>query len=238
MCTRWIAGLSLQTGPNSPFPTAKFFLRSFAKGGEKGDGRKNKGTLLRSSKGTTPSPPSAESWRQYRSGMCPWNIRSWLLWRSGSLSPLADGDKSVQLGELEDGSRWKIGVSPCWLWLSLSPGVSVSLSCERRAQRQGPPTRCSSCPGADGKGAAARGRPGRGAARNVLRPHLHFLTSARAMPWFVLSDCSGDAEKGEWQRQNRYRAPVRVQMLSLALSKAPQSGTVSHCHTVTCVSHR
>lgn len=107
MCTRWIVELSPQAGPNSPFPTAKFFLRSFAKGGERGYGRKNKGTLLRSSKGTTPSPPSAESWRQYRSGMYLWNIRSWLLCRSGSLSshlPLVNGDKSVQLGELEDRS--------------------------------------------------------------------------------------------------------------------------------------
>lgn len=112
VCTRWIVELSLQTGPNSPFPTAKFILRSFAKGGEKGYGRKNKGTLLRSSKGTAPSPPSVESWRQYRSGIYPWNIRSWLLWRSDSLSshfPLVNGDKSVQLGELEDRSPCHAG---------------------------------------------------------------------------------------------------------------------------------
>lgn len=112
MCTRWIIGLSPQTGLNSPFPTAKFFLRSFAKGGERGYGRKNKGTLLRSSKGTTPSSPSAESWRRYRSGMCPWNIRSWLLWRSSSLSshlPLVNGDKSMQLGHLEDQSLRRVG---------------------------------------------------------------------------------------------------------------------------------
>lgn len=117
VCTLWIVG-ALQTGPNSPFPTAKFFLRSSAKGGEKGYGRKNKGALLRSSKGTTPSPPSAESWRRYKSGMCPWNIRSWLLWRSVSLSshlPLVNGDKSVQPGDVEDGVP-----------AVLAPAVSVS----------------------------------------------------------------------------------------------------------------
>lgn len=204
MCTRWIVELSPQTGPNSPFPTAKFFLRSFAKGGEKGYGRKNKGTFLRSSKGTAPSPPSAESWRQNRSGMYLWNIRSWLLWRSGSLSsplPLMNGDKSGQLGELEDRSLRRSG--------HFCPLESACLlSCERRARGQGTPTRCLPSPGADGKAAGVWGRPGHVPPRNVLRPHLHFLTFARAMPWFVLSDCSGDVGKEECQRQNRYRAPV------------------------------
>lgn len=108
-------------------------------------------------------------------------------------------------------ATWTSGGSespPCRLWPFLSLGVSVFVSCEHRAQGQGTPTRCSSSPGANGKGAAARGRPGRVSPRNVLRPHLHFLTFARAMPWFVLSDCSGDVGKGECQSQNRYRAPM------------------------------
>lgn len=202
MCAHWIVGLSLQTGPNSPFPTAKFLLRSFAKGGEKGHGRKNKGTLLMCSKGTAPSPPSAESWRQYRSGMCPWNIRIGCY--GGSLSSLVDGDKSVQLGELED---CRAGGSEPLLALALCP-----LECSRRVSAG------HSARGAHSllvlprcgwkRSSSGRGRPGRGAARNVLRPRPRSLTPARAVPRSVLSDCSRDGGKGQCQRQNRCRAPV------------------------------
>lgn len=124
--------------------------------------------------------------------MCPWNIRSWLLWRSASLSshlPLVHGDKSVQLGELEDRSL-------CWLW----PLCLLESACSGRV---------SAGHGARGHPLAARpaqvqmekvqqrGRPGRVTPRNVLRPHLRVLTFARAMLWFVLSDCSGDVGKGD-----------------------------------------
>lgn len=90
--------------------------------------------------------------------------------------PLVNGDKSVRLGELENWnlhrvfSGWRMG-SVSWqqhLLVAWVPGDG--------AQSQWTPTFCSSSPGADGKGAAARGRLGRVAPRNVLSPRLHFLT--------------------------------------------------------------
>lgn len=167
-----------------------------------------------------------------------------------SLLPLVNGDKSVRLGQIENWnlhhvcSGWRMG-SVSWrqhLLVAWAPGDG--------AQSQRTPTFCSSSPGADGKGAAARGRLGRVAPRNVLSPRLHFLT----FTWVIqkggtrglsLLSAAGGTEKRECQWQKQHRAPVQVQTLSV-MSKAfrtgqpagvtsfPQTGCrMNSCHNVT-----
>lgn len=82
----------------------------------------------------TPSPLSEESWKRYRSGMCPWNIRSWLL-RSGTASDVPTGEwrqvcTAWGTGELES--------PPCLLWPEDGFGLlAAASSCRMSARRRG-----------------------------------------------------------------------------------------------------
>lgn len=128
-------------------------------------------------------------------------------------------------------ATWRAGGSESLLALaSVSLGVSVFRSCERRARGQGTPTRCSSCPGADGKGAAG------GGGRDVSLPGMCFVPIFTSSPspgqCCGLSSLIAAVMWGKGERKPGTESPNAEP----CPSKAAQSGTgvtLSHhqmCH--------